>query len=62
MEYQIKQILETEGLVLEKLLKEDECPVYDKFDDYIPAELLRCAYVKDRLLADEILEMYGVDI
>lgn len=62
LEEQIRQILLNEGLVLENLLEEDECPVFDKYDDFIPAELLRKAYTQDRLLADEILEMYGVTL
>ncbi len=60
LEEQIKQILEREGLATEQLLESDECPVFDKFDDYIPPELLRRAFARDRLFADEILQMYGV--
>ena len=62
LEQQIRQILENEGLPLESLLESGECPVFDKYDDYIPPELLRRAYAKDRLFAQEILLMYGVEL
>ena len=62
LESQIAQILANEGLHTERLLDADECPVFDKYDDFLPPELLRRAYAKDRLLADEILEMYGVEL
>ena len=32
--------------------------VFDKFDEFIPPELLREAFARDRLRADEILERY----
>lgn len=62
LEQQIRQILENNGLPLESLLESGECPVFDKYDDYIPPELLRRAYAKDRLFAQEILQMYGVEL
>ncbi len=52
----IRCIIEREGLDTRSLVGEGECPVFDKFDEYIPSELLREAYATDRLLADEILE------
>ena len=54
----IRDILSCDGLDLEGLVGEGECPVFDKYDDFIPAELLRMAYAKDRLRADEILERF----
>ncbi len=54
----IRRILERDGLDTKDLIRGGECPVYDKYDEYIPPELLREAYAKDRLLADEILERF----
>lgn len=50
------QIIERDGLDTAALIGEGECPVYDKYDDYIPAELLREAYAEDKLRADELIE------
>lgn len=38
------------------LLADSECPVFDKYDDYIPAELLRKSYALDRLSVKEMTE------
>jgi len=54
----LSQIIERDGIDTELLVGEGECPVFDKYDEYIPAELLRIAYAKDRLLADEITERF----
>ena len=54
----IGNIVERDGLDTESLVSDGECPVYDKFDEFIPAELLRQSYAADRLLADEILERF----
>ena len=56
-------IVERDGLDCESLVGEGECPVFDKYDEFIPPELLRSAYAKDRLLASEILDrfIYKVD-
>lgn len=53
--FNIRSILERDGLDTEKLISDSECPVFDKYDEYIPPELLRSAYAVDRLLADEVL-------
>ncbi|MBQ8858209.1 MAG: DEAD/DEAH box helicase [Clostridia bacterium] len=52
-------ILEREGICTEDLVSASERPAYDKYDDYIPAELLRMAYAADRLCAEEALERFG---
>ncbi|MBR7117355.1 MAG: DEAD/DEAH box helicase [Clostridia bacterium] len=52
----IMSAIEREGLDTHTLVSDSECPVFSKYDEYIPAELLREAYATDRLLADEILE------
>ena len=54
----IRSILERDGLDTFSLVNGSECPVFDKFDEYIPPELLRDAYAVDRLLADEVLERF----
>ncbi len=43
----------TEGIDCEALVSAGELPVFDKYDDFIPGELLRKAYAADRLRADE---------
>ncbi len=54
----IRSILERDGLDTFSLVNDGECPVFDKFDEYIPPELLRDAYAIDRLYADEVLERF----
>ena len=56
--FAIRSILERDGLDTFSLVNGGECPVFDKFDEYIPPELLRDAYAIDRLRADEILERF----
>ncbi len=36
------------------LVGENETPAFDKYDDYVPSELLRRAYAEERLRTDEI--------
>ena len=50
----LRNIIERDGLDPHTLVSDGECPIYDKFDEYIPPNLLRYAYAEDRLLADEI--------
>ena len=38
-----------QGVRTEDLVSPSELPIYDKYDQYIPAELLRLAYATDRL-------------
>lgn len=45
----------TEGIDLESLVSASECPVFEKYDDFIPSALLRKAYRTDRLRADEVV-------
>ena len=54
----IRDIIERDGINTEELVGEGECPVFDKYDEFIPPELLREAYAKDRLFADEIIERF----
>ena len=43
----------TEGIDKSALVAPSECPVFEKYDDFIPSELLRDAYMADRLRTDE---------
>lgn len=56
--FAIRDILSREGIDVKTLVSEGECPVFDKYDEYIPPELLRLAYAADRLRADEIFERF----
>lgn len=51
------------GIQCEELVGTNENPVFEKYDDYIPGELLRRAYAADKLRADEaerrIAELYA---
>lgn len=44
------------GVDTEELVGPNETPAFDKYDEYVPSELLRRAYVKERLRTDEIAE------
>ena len=44
-----------EGISLDHLIGLSECPVYEKYDGFIPSELLRIAFREDKLRSDEIL-------
>ncbi len=54
----INDIIARDGLDTSRLVADGECPVFDKFDEYIPPELLREAYATDRLRADEIIARF----
>ena len=47
-------IAETDGIDCEALVQGGETPVFDKYDEYVPGELLRKAYARDKLRADEV--------
>ncbi len=46
----------TEGIDKSALVAPSECPVFEKYDDFIPSELLRDAYMADRLRTDEAVQ------
>ena len=52
----LERLARTEGIDCESLVSNNETPIFDKYDDYIPAELLRRAYAADKLRADEAEE------
>ena len=58
----IAEIIERDGIDTSELVGDSEFPVFDKYDEYIPAELLRDAYAIDRLRADEIIERFGGEL
>ena len=48
--------VEREGIICEHLVEGSEIPVFEKYDSYIPHDLLRKAYAADKLRADEAEE------
>lgn len=54
----LKNKILTEGIDKSALVSPSECPVFEKYDDRIPSDLLRKAYVCDRLRTDEIVELF----
>ena len=51
----MRQIVAREGVIPSELVFDGECPIFEKFDEFIPPELLREAYAQDRLCAEEML-------
>ncbi len=51
--------LNLSGLDPEALVGDGECPVFEKYDDCIPSELLRAAYAADRLNPEEVIRRFG---
>jgi hypothetical protein len=49
----------TEGIDCEALVQTGELPIFEKYDEYVPADLLRRAYATDRLRADEVIRRLG---
>lgn len=47
-----------EGIDVMTLVDGGEIPLYDKYDAYIPAELLRRAFAEDRLAPDEVVDRF----
>ena len=44
------------------LIPDSETPITDKYDDFIPAELLRRAYAIDHLCPEEVESYFLADI
>ncbi len=57
-ERRICDIIEREGLSPDELVFDGECPVFDKYDEYVPPELLREAYALDRLCPEEVVNRF----
>ncbi len=51
---ELNNIMKLNGIDKSKLVNTNEMPVFEKYDNYIPAELLRKQYAADRLRTDEI--------
>ncbi len=49
-------IVETDGIDCDALVQSGETPLFEKYDEHIPGDLLRKAYAADRLRADEAEE------
>ncbi len=54
----ISEIIKRDGIDTYSLVFEGEFPVFDKYDDYIPRELLCDAYAVDRLSSAEVMERF----
>ena len=54
----IRNIISRDGIDPHGLVFDGECPVFDKYDEYIPPELLRGAYAVDRLCPEEVRERF----
>ncbi len=54
----LRDLLSTQGVDADSLVGATEMPAFDKFDPYIPAELLRRAYVADRLNPEEVIDRF----
>ncbi|MBQ7315209.1 MAG: DEAD/DEAH box helicase [Clostridia bacterium] len=54
LEERLADILRRDGIHPQSLVFSGECPVYDKYDEYLPAELLREAFAADRLCPSEV--------
>ncbi len=55
----IRELVSRGDLDTEALVSGSECPIFEKYDEYIPAELLRKAYAVDRLDLSEIIERFA---
>lgn len=51
----LEEIARRDGIDCESLVRTGELPIFDKYDEYVPGELLRRAYAADRLRADEVI-------
>ncbi len=51
----IRTLIANEGIKAESLVGDSEYPVFDKYDEHIPPELLRRAYACDKLCAEEVI-------
>ncbi len=49
----LAEVVETRGIDCASLVGGGEMPMFEKYDEHIPGELLRRAYATDRLRADE---------
>lgn len=57
----ISNIILRDGLSCEELVSSEECPMFDKYDEFIPPELLREAYALDRLCTEEVVNRFTAE-
>ena len=57
----ISEIITRDGIDASELVFDNEFPVFDKYDEYLPGELLRDAYAVDRLCPEEVRERFCGD-
>ena len=53
----LDDLVESRGIITQELVGENENPVFEKYDEFIPAALLRLAYAADKLRSDEAEEV-----
>ena len=51
--------LQSEGIDPLSLVGEGECPVFEKYDDCLPPDLLRRAFARDRLSPDLVIRRFS---
>ncbi len=49
----LSELIRREGIDCQSLVQSGETPLFEKYDEHIPGDLLRRAYAADRLRADE---------
>jgi hypothetical protein len=52
----IKEFFDKDKPDLASLVGENENPAYERYDEYVPQELIRRGYIEDNLQGDEIRE------
>ena len=55
----IGEDLSRKGMDTTEMLADGETPFFDKFDEYIPADLLKKGYIADRLAPEEVIGRFG---
>ena len=56
--FNLLSLIRKEGIDPLSLIPPGETPISDKYDDYIPAELLRRGYAEDKLSPDEVMTYF----
>jgi hypothetical protein len=55
----LARVAEEEGVNCEALVQSGEVPLFEKYDEHIPADLLRRSFATDRLRPDEVERRLG---
>ena len=56
--YNLISLIKRDGIDPLSLIPPSETPISDKYDDYIPADLLRRGYACDRLSPEEVMAYF----